>query len=68
MRRDVTNNRINHSITLNSKLLEYTYDEIDYVIVHELSHVIHFNHSKDLWKLVEKYCPLYKEERKKLKE
>ncbi len=61
-------NRINHSITLNSKLLEYTYDEIDYVIVHELSHVIHFNHSKDFWKLVEKYCPLYKEERKKLKE
>ena len=61
-------NRVKHSITLNSKLLEYTSDEIDYVIIHELSHVIHFNHSKDFWHLVEKYCPLYKEEIKKLKD
>lgn len=61
-------NRVKHSITLNSKLLEYTYDEIDYVIIHELSHVVHFNHSKEFWMLVEKYCPLYKKIRKKLKE
>lgn len=61
-------NRVKHSITLNSKLLEYGYEEIDYVIIHELSHVIHFNHSAYFWKLVEKYCPRYKEIRKRLKE
>lgn len=61
-------NRVKHSITLNSHLLEYTYEEIDYVIIHELSHVIHFNHSKDFWNLVEKYCPDYKKIRKRLKE
>ena len=61
-------NRVKHSVTLNSHLLEHSYDEIDYVIIHELSHVIHFNHSKDFWNLVEKYCPSYKLIRKKLKE
>jgi hypothetical protein len=61
-------NRVKHSITLNSRLLEYGLEEIDYVIIHELSHVIHFNHSTDFWKLVEKYCPKYKEVRKRLKE
>lgn len=61
-------NRVKHSITLNSRLLEYGIEEIDYVIIHELSHVIHFNHSKYFWELVSKYCPKYKEERKRLKE
>lgn len=61
-------NRLKHNITLNSRLIEYTYKEIDYVIIHELSHVIHFNHSKDFWNLVEKYCPDYKKIRRNLKE
>lgn len=61
-------NKVKHTITLNSHLLEYGYDEIDYVIIHELSHIVHFNHSKDFWNLVEKYCPKYKEIRKRLKE
>lgn len=60
-------NRVKHTITLNSHLLEYGYDEIDYVIIHELSHIVHFNHSKEFWKLVEKYCSNYKEIRKRLK-
>ena len=61
-------NKVKHTITLNSKLLCYDIAEIDYVIIHELSHVVHFNHSKDFWKLVEKYCPNYKNSKKKLKE
>ena len=52
----------------NSKLIEYDYDKIDYVIVHELSHIIHFNHSKNFWELVGKYCKDYKKIRRELKE
>lgn len=55
-------------ITLNSKLIKYDIKALDYVIVHELSHFIYFNHSKEFWKLVSNYCPDYKECKKILKE
>ena len=58
----------NNSITLNSELIKYGYEQIDYVIIHELSHFIHFDHSKNFWLQVSKYCPNYKEIRKSLKE
>jgi len=61
-------NRKNHSITLNSKLIEQDISRIDYVIIHELSHIIHFNHSKSFWDLVSKYCPNYRQIRKEMKE
>jgi hypothetical protein len=57
-----------NSVTLNSKLIEYELDKLDYVIIHELSHFIHFNHSKEFWKQVEKYTPDYKKIRKDLKD
>lgn len=41
---------------------------IDYVIVHELVHTVHHNHSKNFWSEVSKYCPNYKEEKKWLKQ
>ena len=47
-------------VTLNSELIKYDITKLDYVIVHELSHFVHFDHSKKFWKLVEKYYPLYK--------
>lgn len=61
-------NRRDNSVTLNSELIKYETDKLDYVIIHELSHFIHFNHSKEFWNLVSKYCPEYKEMRKALKE
>jgi len=61
-------NRKSHSVTLNSQLIKYDIDKLDYVIVHELCHIIHFNHSKDFWNLVGKYCKDYKKIRKELKE
>ena len=60
-------NRANHTITLNSRLIEFDIPTIDYVIIHELSHIIHFNHSKSFWQLVSKYCPNYKQIRKEMR-
>jgi len=61
-------NRVSHTVTLNSELIKYSLGALDYVIVHELSHVIHFDHSKKFWLLVGKYCSNYKEIKKELKE
>ena len=61
-------NRMNHTITLNSKLIEFEIEKIDYVIIHELSHIIHFDHSRDFWNLVGKYCKDYKRIRKEMRE
>lgn len=61
-------NKKNHTITLNSRLIEFDIDKIDYVIVHELSHIKHFDHSKSFWTLVSKYCQNYKEIRKEMKD
>ena len=40
---------------------------IDYLIVHELCHMIHFNHSKHFWSKVQEYISDYKERRLWLK-
>ncbi len=60
-------NKKNNSVTLNSELIKYSLDKLDYVIIHELSHFRYFNHSKEFWKLVEKYEPNYKKIRKELR-
>ena len=61
-------NRKNNTVTLNSELMKYSLDKLDYVIIHELSHFVHFNHSSDFWLLVSKYCINYKKVRKELRD
>lgn len=61
-------NKRDRLIKINSELIKYSINEIDYVIIHELSHLIEFNHSKNFWKIVKKYKPDYKEACKVLKE
>ena len=41
---------------------------VDYVVVHELCHLKHPNHSPEFWKEVERILPDYKQRRKWLKE
>ncbi len=41
-------------------LMQYPQEAIDYVVLHELAHTRHHNHSKSFWALVEKYMPDYK--------
>jgi len=41
---------------------------IDYVVVHEMSHLVHANHSKKFWQKVESVLPDYKKRRKWLKD
>ena len=49
--------------------LYYLPDEIlDYVVVHELSHRKHMDHSKEFWTEVGKHCPNYRKLRKNLKQ
>lgn len=49
--------------------LYYLEDELlDYVVMHELAHRRHMDHSPEFWQEVEHYCPNYKECRRRLKE
>lgn len=56
------------NLYLNYKLLMLSHDLIDYVIVHELMHLIELNHSKNFWAEVKKVLPDYKERQKLLKQ
>lgn len=38
-------------------------DLLDYVIIHELAHIKHKNHSTRFWNLVSKFCKDYKQKR-----
>ncbi|RXJ79681.1 M48 family metallopeptidase [Arcobacter sp. F2176] len=56
-----------NTINLNLNLLKFPANVIEYVVIHELAHIKHKNHSKKFWDLVEIYCPEYKNCEKVLK-
>lgn len=56
------------TVTLNSELIKKDVSLIDYVIIHELCHFKHMDHSPNFWREVEKYYPYHKLARKMLKE
>lgn len=55
-------------IRLNWRLLMLPVSLQEYVIVHELCHLVHIDHSALFWKEVEKFIPDYKTRRKQLKD
>ncbi len=57
----------NNVINLNTNLMKLPFSCVDYIVVHELAHIKHKNHSKAFWDCVESFCPNYKEEEKKIK-
>jgi predicted metal-dependent hydrolase len=56
------------NLSFNWKLMMAPQPVIDYVIIHELAHLKHMNHSKGFWDLVARHCPRWRERRKWLKE
>lgn len=49
-----------NALSFNTQLCKFPIEIMEYVVVHELAHIKHKNHSKKFWNLVELYCPDYK--------
>lgn len=54
-------------INMNWRLIIFKPEIIDYVIVHELAHLVHMNHSQHFWQIVESQIPHRKQIEKELK-
>ena len=53
-------NYVKKYITLNTELIKRTPFEIEYVVLHELTHLKYPNHGKGFYNYVERYMPNYK--------
>ena len=53
-------------VTLNLELIKKDLKYLDYVIVHELAHLVYPNHQYEFWSLVGQVIPNYKSLRKEL--
>ena len=53
-------------ITLNLNLAKKDKECLEYVMIHELCHLIEFNHGKNFKKLMDEFCPDWKEIKKRL--
>ena len=56
-----------NSLCFSLYLMQFEDELVDYVIVHELAHTVHHNHSASFYGLIEKYMPDYKARQKALK-
>ena len=56
------------NLNFNWRMMLLSPQAADYLIVHELSHLKHMDHSKIFWKMVERYCPDYKKNKRELRD
>lgn len=56
-----------NNLNFNWKIIMAPMSVVDYIVVHELVHLKHPNHSKDFWELVETIIPGYKDKQEWLK-
>lgn len=54
------------NIVINSDLIKAPVNCIDYVLIHEICHLKHYNHSKEFWAMLNKYCPNWVKSKNKL--
>ncbi len=59
---------IKGDIQYNWQIMQAPAAIIDYLIIHELCHLLHHNHGKEFWQLVARYCPEYRREQAWLKQ
>lgn len=57
----------NKHISLSLYLIQLPIELIDYVLIHELAHTRHMNHSPAFWSSVESVCPDFKHSRKQIR-
>lgn len=57
-----------NKIMFNIEVVKLSKHLIEYVVIHELSHIRYKNHSKEFWILISKYLPKYKQLDNKIKE
>ncbi len=55
-----------HNLNFNIRLAALPKNITEYIVVHELSHALEPNHSREFWHIVENFCPDYKERRNEL--
>ena len=58
----------NGEVIFNWNIIKAPHSIVDYVVIHELCHLIHPNHSKDFWQLVGRFDTAYLGHRQWLKE
>jgi predicted metal-dependent hydrolase len=56
------------NINISVRLMFAPQDVVDYVLIHELAHLVYHNHSLQFWQLIEKIMPDYREKEKHLQE
>lgn len=55
------------NLNFNWRLVMAPGEVLDYVVIHELCHLVHMNHSPEFWELVERSCPSYAKQKRWLK-
>lgn len=57
-----------NSLSFSWRLMQYPMEAVDYVVVHELAHIVHKNHQKAFYDLISTVMPDYRERVKLLRE